>query len=51
MKNLESGEIWFLKLIYLECRSPRKDFDKFRSIVDEFVIFSAESFVDDGSKT
>lgn len=51
MKDLESGKIWFLELIYLECRPPRKDFDKFRSIVHEFVVFSTESFIDDGSET
>ena len=51
MKNLESSEVWLLELIHLECRSPRKNFDEFRSIVDKLVIFSAESFVDDGSKT
>lgn len=51
MKNLKSSEVWFLELIYFECRPPRKDFDELRSIVDESFVFSAESLIDDGSKT
>lgn len=51
MENLERCKVWFLELIYLEVRPPRKDLDEFRCIINEFIVFNTKSFVDDGSKT
>lgn len=51
VKNLESSKVWFLELIHLELRPPRKDFDELGCVIYEYIVFSTESLVDDGSKT
>ena len=50
MKDLESSKVRFLEYIYFEFRSPRKAFNELRCIIHELIIFSTESFVDDGSE-